>query len=119
MSSAIDTPTKPSAAATRKRKGAKEEGEQEVTQAAKRKRGPNKRKSAAADESLGTEEESKPARAPATQRGKKGKGSNETAKGTLKSAVVSISLEALADVPSPPELDEVSTCWLVCVYAYV
>jgi len=114
---ANDTSTKPSTTATRKRKGAKEgeeEGEQEVTQAAKRKRGPNKRKSAGADESLGTEEESKPTRTPATQRGKKGKASNETAKGTLKSAVVSISLEALAGMPSPLELDEVSTCRIVC-----
>ena len=114
---ANDASSKPSTAATRKRKNGKEEdGEQEVTQAAKRKRGPNKKKLAVGDEALGTEEESnKPTKTPASQRGKKGKAANEAAKGALKSAVVSISLEALADVPSPIELDEVSNVGGTCV----
>ena len=102
------------AAAARKRKGAKadSEGGQDTTQPAKRKRAPPKKKVAQAAEDA-EEDSSKPGKVTPTQRGRKGKAANETAaKGTLKTAVVSIALDMLVDVPSPTEPDEVSN--IVC-----
>ena len=99
----------PQSATARKRKGAKvdSEGGQDTTQPAKRKRTPAKKKVAQAEDV--DEDSSKPGKVTPTQRGRRGKAANETAaKGTLKTAVVSIALDMLVDVPSPSEPDEVS-----------
>lgn len=105
-------PEKPPAkqAAARKRKGAKAdlEGDQDTTQPPKRKRGPAKKKAAPVEDAGEDNSHNKPAKVTPAQRSRKGKATNDTAKGALKTAVVSISLDMLADVPSPVEPDEVS-----------
>ena len=98
----------PQVTGARKRKGAKAdlESSQDTAQPPKRKRTPAKKKAAQAED---TEDENKPAKTTPTQRGgRKGRAANESGKGGLKTAVVSISLDMLVDVPSPSEPDEVS-----------
>ena len=110
VASLADEPSakQPQVTGARKRKGAKADldSSQDTPQPPKRKRAPAKKKAAQAED---TEDENKPAKATPTQRGgRKGRAANETGKGGLKTAVVSISLDMLVDVPSPSEPDEVS-----------
>ena len=110
--SPLNEPTgkQPQGAGARKRKGAKADlgGGQDTAQLPKRKRTPAKKKAAPTAEDV-VEDTSKPNKVTPTQRGRKGKAASEgTTKSTLKTAVVSIALDMLVDVPSPADPDEVS-----------
>ena len=102
----------PQGAGARKRKGAKADlgGSQDTAQPSKRKRTPAKKKAAPIAEDAEEDNSKPPSKVTLTQRGRKGKAASEaaTTKSTLKTAVVSIALDMLVDVPSQADPEEVS-----------